>query len=147
MLIYLVGATHSWHLTSVSSHRRRILFNLLFDLLCTLLSTCSTGVYAGVITIVDPFEATLITNVDWMMPLIVISLLLARVEPRSWLWIGWVVIFGVYITSFSSLSIYYSKLFTHLDQILEWFLWILILAHTDTRFVIVLIFCYNLQTF
>ena len=147
MLIYLVGATHSWHLTSVSSHRRRILLNLLFDLLCTLLSTCSTRVYTGVITIVDPFKTTLVTNIDRMMPLIVVSLLLPRVEPRSWLWICWIVIFGVYITSFSFLSIYYSKLLTHLDQIFEWFLWILMLAYTDTRFVIVLIFCYNLQTF
>ena len=146
MLIHLVGATHSWHLTSVSSHRRWILFHL-FDLLCTLLSTRSTRVYAGIITIVYSFEATLIAQIDRMMPLLVISLLLARVEPWSWLWISWIVIFSVYITSLSFLSIYYSELFTHLNQIFERFLWILMLAYADTRFVIVLIFCYNLQTF
>ena len=152
MLINLMGTTHSRHLSSVSSHWRLVSSHCLFDLLCTLLSTCSirvnARVYAGIITVMDPFKAALVSNVSRVSLLILLhSLLLTWFKPWSWMCICCVVIFSVWIDSISFLSINYSKLFTHLDQIFEWLFGSFILTWSYLRLVVVLIFFNHLETF
>ena len=152
MLINLMGTTHSRHLSSVSSHWRLVSSHCLFDLLCTLLPTCSirvnARVYAGIIAVVDPFETTLVSNVSRGSLLIFLhSLLLTRVESWPWLCIRCTVIFSILIDTISFLTVNYSELFTHLNQILEWFFGPFILSWSYLRLIVVLIFFDHLETF